>query len=141
VSGYASYALDKNIFLQIPLPTSSSDRQNRKTLVIHYKILAVPAREYHIIQIVLLPHKLDVIPHELTKDQENWLNKHSIGMISYYPPVKSGDTGVVRLPLPSSSVNTESNNYLLFRMLPAHPEGKLTNSLIEILEITIEKYD
>jgi hypothetical protein len=129
----ANNVLDKNHMLQIPLPALKADAQQTAiTIIIRYKVLKVPVHEAHLVQIVLSDK---ILPDKITQEQEDWLNQHAIGLISHHPPAKEGTTGEVHLALPETIYKKA---FLLFRMLPVHPDGKLTESTIEILDVMVE---
>jgi hypothetical protein len=135
---YADAVVDKDRIVQIALKGMMEAKKTPAILVVRYKVLAAPEQEYSMIQIIFSPVKLNTDDRIITQKQEDWMNENTLGWITHHPPARQGQTGEVRLPIPLPARETAELHFVLFRMLPVHPEGKLEKSRLQIISVHLE---
>ncbi|SFM29434.1 hypothetical protein [Nitrosomonas communis] len=135
---YADAVVDKDRIVQMPLKEVMEGKKPPTILVVRYKVLAAPEQEHSMIQIIFSPIKINTDYRILTQQQEDWMNENTIGWITHYPPARQGKAGEVRLPIPLPARETAEQHFVLFRMLPVHPEGKLEKSRLQIISVHLE---
>ncbi|SFI45919.1 hypothetical protein [Nitrosomonas sp. Nm34] len=135
---YADMVVDKDRIVQMALKGMIEDKKTSTILVVRYKVLAAPKQEHSVIQIIFSPVKLNTDDSIIIQKQEDWMNENTLGWITHYPPARQGQTGEVRLSIPLPVRETAEQHFVLFRMLPVHPEGKLEKSRLQIISVHLE---
>ena len=135
---YAGVVVDKNHVVQISLADKVDGGKTPTVIVVHYSVLAALPEEYSLVQIAMIGRKISLKTGELSKEQKDLINASTLGLISHFPSARQGDTGEVRLPIPLSAQKTVGQHFVLFRMHPAHPEGTLDKSRLEIVSVVLE---
>ncbi|SDW90475.1 hypothetical protein SAMN05421882_10376 [Nitrosomonas communis] len=135
---YADAVVDKDRIVQMALKGMMEAKKTPTILVVRYKVLAAPEQEHSMIQIIFSPIKLNTDDRIITQKQEDWMSENTLGWITHHPPARQGQTGEVRLTIPLPVRETAEQHFVLFRMLPVHPEGKLEKSRLQIISVHLE---
>ena len=135
---YADTVIDKDHVVQISLADRVEGGETPTVIVVHYNVLTALPEEQSIVQIAMIGRELILKNNRFSTEQNELINENTIGLISHFPPARPGITGEVRLPIPLSAQKTVGRHFVLFRMLPAHPEGTLDKSRLEIVSVGLE---